>query len=66
MVKPTPENLQAAWQFVLEMQCGGSRNFIEAFRLAVENEQESNHNIGKRIIYSHRIMLTMPFLNICL
>ena len=46
MVQPSPENLQAAWRYILDMQCGGSRNFIDALRMTVENDDENKHNIG--------------------
>lgn len=51
MMKPTPENLQDAWKWVLDLQCGGSRNFLSAFKLAMENEQEASHHIEPEGIY---------------
>lgn len=51
MVKPTPANLQEAWSWVLDLQCGGSRNFLSAFKLAVENEEEIKHKIFSDGIY---------------
>lgn len=45
MVRPTPENLQKAWKWVLDLQCGGSRNFLSAYRMAVENDEEIKHHI---------------------
>ncbi|KAH9491872.1 von Willebrand factor A domain-containing protein 3A [Bulinus truncatus] len=51
MVRPTEENLQKAWQWVLELQCGGSRNFLAAYRLAVENEEEIKHHIYVQGVY---------------
>ncbi|KAL5018508.1 hypothetical protein ScPMuIL_004230 [Solemya velum] len=51
MMKPTPENMQSAWRWVLELQCGGSRNFMSAFKTAVENEEEIKHNINVQGVY---------------
>ncbi|XP_035826258.1 von Willebrand factor A domain-containing protein 3A isoform X2 [Aplysia californica] len=45
MVRPTPEHLQKAWKWILELQCGGSRNFLNAYRMAVENDEEIKHHI---------------------
>ncbi|GFR86394.1 von Willebrand factor A domain-containing protein 3A [Elysia marginata] len=45
MMRPTPENLQKAWKWVLDLQCGGSRNFLAAYRMAVENDEEIKHHI---------------------
>ncbi|KFZ53138.1 von Willebrand factor A domain-containing protein 3A, partial [Antrostomus carolinensis] len=36
LVPSQPENLQNAWRWVLSLQCKGSRNFMSAFRRAVE------------------------------
>ncbi|XP_067671399.1 von Willebrand factor A domain-containing protein 3A-like [Haliotis asinina] len=51
MVKPTALNLQDAWNWVLELQCGGSRNFMSAFRMAVENEEEDKHGVRVQGLY---------------
>ncbi|CAH1794480.1 unnamed protein product [Owenia fusiformis] len=51
MMKPTPENLQQAWKWVLDLQCEGSRNFMDALRLAVENDEEAKHGIEVEGIY---------------
>ncbi|XP_064617094.1 von Willebrand factor A domain-containing protein 3A-like [Liolophura sinensis] len=51
MVKPTPENMQDAWRWILDMQCGGSRNFLQAFKMAVENDEEIKHGIHVQGIY---------------
>ncbi|BFZ03428.1 hypothetical protein BsWGS_06467 [Bradybaena similaris] len=51
LVKPTPEHLQKAWRWVLELQCGGSRNFLSAYRLAVENDEEIKHHIYVQGVY---------------
>ena len=48
LVKPTPDRLQEAWRWVMDLQCEGSRNFMGALRTAVENEEERQHNIGER------------------
>jgi len=40
MIKPTPESLQEAWSWILELQAGGSRNFLSAFRTAIENDDD--------------------------
>ncbi|MBN3303838.1 VWA3A protein, partial [Amia calva] len=36
MAAATPENLQDAWQWILGLNCGGSRNIMGALKLAVE------------------------------
>ena len=46
LTKVTEQNLQDAWRFCLDMQCEGSRNFMEAFRQACENDDETHHNIS--------------------
>ncbi|XP_055877562.1 von Willebrand factor A domain-containing protein 3A-like [Biomphalaria glabrata] len=51
MVRPTAENLQKAWKWVLDLQCGGSRNFLAAYRLAVENDEEIKHHIYVQGVY---------------
>ncbi|XP_041363576.1 von Willebrand factor A domain-containing protein 3A-like [Gigantopelta aegis] len=51
MVRPTPQNLQDAWKWVLGLQCSGSRNFLSAFRMAVENEEEVKHKIHVQGVY---------------
>ncbi|KAJ8319389.1 hypothetical protein KUTeg_004480 [Tegillarca granosa] len=51
MVKPTKEHLQEAWKWILDLQTGGSRNFLSAFRMAVENEEELKHKITPEGIY---------------
>ncbi|PVD38341.1 hypothetical protein C0Q70_00953 [Pomacea canaliculata] len=51
MVRPTPENLQDAWKWVLEMQCSGSRNFLSALRLVMENDEEQKHHVFVQGIY---------------
>ncbi|CAB4005640.1 Hypothetical predicted protein [Paramuricea clavata] len=40
MVNPSPEYLQASWRWFLNKSCAGSRNFLEAFKMAVENNQD--------------------------
>ncbi|XP_072415869.1 von Willebrand factor A domain-containing protein 3A isoform X2 [Chiloscyllium punctatum] len=37
MVSVTPDNLQAAWRWVLTLECSGSRNFMGALKAATEN-----------------------------
>ncbi|CAG5136343.1 unnamed protein product, partial [Candidula unifasciata] len=51
LVRPTPEHLQKAWKWVLELQCSGSRNFLSAYRLAVENDEEIKHHIYVQGVY---------------
>ncbi|CAG2240359.1 von Willebrand factor A domain-containing protein 3A [Mytilus edulis] len=46
MMKPTEQNLLHG-----NLQCGGSRNFLSAFKLAVENEEEIKHKIIPEGIY---------------
>lgn len=40
-------DINCSW--VLDLQCGGSRNFLSAFKIAVENEEEIKHKICKHI-----------------
>ncbi|KAK2189215.1 hypothetical protein NP493_113g03015 [Ridgeia piscesae] len=51
LVPPTPENLQEAWRWVLDLHCEGSRNFLTALRAAMENEEERNHGIDVEGVY---------------
>ncbi|ELU05822.1 hypothetical protein CAPTEDRAFT_167235 [Capitella teleta] len=51
MVKPTPDNLQKAWKWILDQQCNGSRNFMKALRTAVENDEEAKHHVEVEGIY---------------
>lgn len=51
MKKPTKENLQEAWRWILTWQCKGSRNFLSALRLAVQNEEEIKHGIHSDSLY---------------
>lgn len=36
-----------SFRWILDMQCGGSRNFLQAFKMAVENDEEIKHGIRK-------------------
>lgn len=51
MVRPTAENLQDAWKWVLDLQCVGSRNFLSALRMTMENDEEQKHHIYVQGIY---------------
>ncbi|XP_078347349.1 von Willebrand factor A domain-containing protein 3A-like isoform X3 [Oculina patagonica] len=51
MVEPSPEYLEATWKWLLRRGCAGSRNFLDAFRKAVENEEEKAHGIEVEGIY---------------
>ncbi|KAL8584268.1 hypothetical protein ACOMHN_034953 [Nucella lapillus] len=51
MVRPTAENLQDAWKWVLELQCGGSRNFLSALRMTMENDEEQKHHVYVQGVY---------------
>lgn len=51
MVEPSPEYLEATWKWLLRRGCGGSRNFLDAFRKAVENDEEKAHGIEVEGIY---------------
>ena len=31
----------------MDLQCEGSRNYLNALHLAVENDEEAKHNVGK-------------------
>ena len=47
VVTPSPENLQLAWKWVMDLQCEGSRDFMGALRQAAENDEEMKHNVGQ-------------------
>ncbi|CAF1028916.1 unnamed protein product [Adineta steineri] len=51
MVQPTVENLQHAWQWVLRLSCGGTRNLLHALRTIYENEEERKHHLHPEGIY---------------
>lgn len=51
MVKPTPENLQAAWRWTLHMEASGSRNLIGALRVAIENTEDVEKYGGVQGLY---------------
>lgn len=51
MVRPTTENLQDAWKWVLDLQCGGSRNFLGGLRMVMENDEEQKHHIFVQGVY---------------
>ncbi|XP_063961989.1 von Willebrand factor A domain-containing protein 3A-like [Lytechinus pictus] len=40
MQEPTIANLQNAWKWVLGLECNGSRNFLAALRMALENDED--------------------------
>ena len=35
-------------RWILEAQCEGSRNYLSALHLAVENDEEAKHNVGEQ------------------
>ena len=51
MVNPSPEYLQASWKWFMNKSCVGSRNFLEAFRMAVENNGDITNNTEVEGIY---------------
>ncbi|XP_038067534.1 von Willebrand factor A domain-containing protein 3A-like isoform X2 [Patiria miniata] len=51
MQEPTEQNLQMAWKWALGLECGGSRNFLAALRLALENEEDRKRNMTVDGIY---------------
>ncbi|KAL4240557.1 Von Willebrand factor A [Mactra antiquata] len=65
MCKPTKENLQDAWKWVLDLQCGGSRNFLSAFRKCVENEEERSHKITPEGVYLFTSGVPDQDINVC-
>ncbi|XP_060556889.1 von Willebrand factor A domain-containing protein 3A-like [Ruditapes philippinarum] len=65
MCKPTKENLQDAWRWVLDLQCAGSRNFLSAFRKCVENEEERSHKISSEGIYLFTSGVPDQDINVC-
>ncbi|XP_078691175.1 von Willebrand factor A domain-containing protein 3A-like [Branchiostoma floridae x Branchiostoma belcheri] len=48
---PTPENLQSAWKWVLNLECGGSRNFLEGYKYAVENDLDEKFHTAAQGVY---------------
>ncbi|XP_071488383.1 von Willebrand factor A domain-containing protein 3A-like [Diadema antillarum] len=42
--EPTEANLQSAWKWVLGLECSGSRNFMAALRMSLENEEDRKRN----------------------
>lgn len=38
-------------RWLLQRGCTGSRNVLDAFRKAVENEEERAHGIGELLLY---------------
>nr|XP_018668721.1 von Willebrand factor A domain-containing protein 3A [Ciona intestinalis] len=51
MVKPSPENLQAAWNWVQNLEASGGRNVMSAFRTAIENGEDIKMFGGPQAIY---------------
>ncbi|CAF1157019.1 unnamed protein product, partial [Didymodactylos carnosus] len=51
MVQPTIENLQNAWEWVLKLNCTGTRNLLCALRSIYENEEERKHGLYPDGIY---------------
>ncbi|XP_033630517.1 von Willebrand factor A domain-containing protein 3A-like isoform X3 [Asterias rubens] len=51
MQEPTEENIQMAWKWVLGLECSGSRNFLSALRLALENEEDQKRNTSVDGVY---------------
>ncbi|XP_020370555.2 von Willebrand factor A domain-containing protein 3A [Rhincodon typus] len=53
MVPVTSENLQAAWRWVLTLECKGSRNFMSALKTATENNlNEQGDSCGMYLLAS--------------
>ncbi|KFQ20094.1 von Willebrand factor A domain-containing protein 3A, partial [Merops nubicus] len=55
LVPSQPENLENAWRWMLKLQCEGSRNFLSAFRRAVEVDFKDKDKHKSQGIY----LLTM-------
>ncbi len=51
VVKPTPEMLQDAWRWCLELKCQGTRNLLGGLKEAFENEEQIKHNIFVEGVY---------------
>jgi hypothetical protein len=51
VVKPTAEQLQCAWRWVLELTCQGTRNLLGGLKETLENEEELKHNIYIEGVY---------------
>ncbi|XP_006823607.1 von Willebrand factor A domain-containing protein 3A-like [Saccoglossus kowalevskii] len=44
MQEPSEKNLQSCWRWILGLECSGSRNFMGALRMALENEEDQKYN----------------------
>ncbi|XP_065066102.1 von Willebrand factor A domain-containing protein 3A-like isoform X2 [Rhopilema esculentum] len=51
MVEATPVNLESAFRWFIRQTCSGSRKFMDAFRAAVENEEERKNGIAVDGVY---------------
>ena len=38
-------------RWIMDLQCEGSRNYMSALHVAVENDEEAKHNVGKGIFF---------------
>ena len=36
-------------RWIMDLQCEGSRNYMSALHVAVENDEEAKHNVGKGV-----------------
>jgi len=51
MVEPSTANIDAAFRWFIRQPCAGSRKFMGAFRLAMENEEERKNGIDVDGVY---------------
>jgi hypothetical protein len=65
VVKPTEKNLQDAWKWVLELQCGGTRNTLGALKAALENDEEQKHKIDIDGVYLFTSGIPDQSINLC-
>ena len=53
MVEPSAKNLDSAFKWFIRQPCAGSRKFMDAFRFAIENEEERKNGIGNYVYLFH-------------
>ena len=51
-------------RWVLELQCGGSRNLMSALRMTMENDEEQKHHICEWLLMSSPLLSYGHFLRV--
>lgn len=65
VVKPTNENLQDSWKWVLDLECEGTRNTLGALKETLENDEERKHKIDIEGIYLFTSGIPDQSVNVC-